>query len=95
MRPDPGCSTAQVAALGFVSVFDQIMEGLPGEEQKAVLDAFAGALQEDSAKYRRDAEELEAVAKETSGETSTLNPCLISDPLPSTGLDLHSFLCFL
>ena len=58
---------AQVAALGFVSVFDQIMEGLPTEEQKAVLDAFAGALNEDSAQYRRDAEELEAAAKDTKG----------------------------
>ncbi len=57
----------QVAALGFVSVFDQIMEGLPTEEQKAVLDAFAGALNEDAAQYRRDAEELEAAAKDTKG----------------------------
>jgi len=57
----------QVAALGFVSVFDQIMEGLPAEEQKAVLEAFAGALNEDSAQYRRDAEELEAAAKDTKG----------------------------
>ena len=43
------------------------MEGLPTEEQKAVLEAFAGALQEDAAQYRRDAEELESAAKETSG----------------------------
>ena len=30
-----------------------------------MLEAFASALQEDSAQYRRDAEELEAAAKQT------------------------------
>lgn len=57
-----------VAALGFVSVFDQIMEGLPAEEQTAVLSAFVSALQEDPEVYRRDAAALEAWARAASTE---------------------------
>lgn len=56
----------QVAALGFVSVFDQIMEGLPASEQTAVLAAFVSALQEDPEVYRRDAAALEAWARAAS-----------------------------
>jgi len=56
----------QVAALGFVSVFDQIMEGLPAADQSAVLKAFIEALKEDPEQYRRDAKSLEEWARATS-----------------------------
>ncbi len=57
----------QVSALGFVSVFDQIMEGLPAGEQKAVLSAFIKALKEDPEQYRADAQALEEWARGASG----------------------------
>ncbi len=58
---------AQVSALGFVSVFDQVLDGLPAEEQDAIFKAYVGALDEDAAQYRRDAEAWESWAKELSG----------------------------
>ena len=42
----------QVFALGFVSVFDQIMDGFDAEEKDAVWSAYIQALNEDPAKYR-------------------------------------------
>ena len=58
---------AQVSALGFVSVFDQVLEGLPTEEQDAIFKAYVGALDEDAGRYRRDAEAWESWAKGLSG----------------------------
>ena len=40
-------------ALGFVSVFDQIIEGLPGTAAADIFQAYMAALQEDPEKYRR------------------------------------------
>jgi hypothetical protein len=42
----------QVFALGFVSVFDQIMDGFESKEKEAVFSAYINALNEDPAKYR-------------------------------------------
>lgn len=56
-----------VAALGFVSVFDQVLEGLPAEEQKAIFKAYIGALDQDPDQYRRDAENWENWAKGLGG----------------------------
>jgi photosystem II biogenesis protein Psp29 len=55
------------AALGFVSVFDQVLEGLPAEEQAAVFKAYVEALDEDPQQYRTDSEAWEAWVKGLSG----------------------------
>lgn len=57
----------EVAALGLVSVFDQILEGLPEAERAQVFDAFVASLQEDPARYRADAARLEEWAKGAGG----------------------------
>ena len=43
----------QVFALGFVSVFDQITEGLPGNGPDDIFKAYMAALQEDPEQYRK------------------------------------------
>ena len=43
----------QVFALGFVSVFDQITEGLPGTGPDDIFKAYMTALQEDPEQYRK------------------------------------------
>lgn len=40
-------------ALGFVSVFDQITEGLPGDGPADIFNAYMAALQEDPEQYRK------------------------------------------
>jgi photosystem II biogenesis protein Psp29 len=57
----------EVAALGVVSVFDQVLEGLPEAERGAVFDAYISSLQEDPKRYRADAEKLEAWARGAGG----------------------------
>ena len=58
-RPWPGstkaipCAWLQVFALGFVSVFDQILEGLPELITQEVFKAYVDALQEDPQQFRR------------------------------------------
>jgi len=56
-----------VYALGFVSVFDQILDGFDGTEKDKIFKAYINALGEDPAQYRSDAEKLEAQARELSG----------------------------
>jgi len=63
----------EVFALGFVSVFDQIMDGFDAKEKDAVWCAYIKALNEDPAKYRADAEKLEGEAREV-GSASGLVP---------------------
>nr|XP_043640276.1 protein THYLAKOID FORMATION1, chloroplastic [Erigeron canadensis] len=49
-----------VFALGFVTVYDQLMEGYPSDEDKeAIFQAYVKALNEDPQQYRADAEKLE------------------------------------
>ena len=38
-----------------MSIFEQILGGLPEAEREAVFDAFVSALQEDPAQYRKGA----------------------------------------
>ncbi len=57
-----------MSALGFVSVFDQVLEGLPKSEQEAVFKAYVEALDEDPKRARSDAEAWEAWVKGMSGE---------------------------
>jgi hypothetical protein len=42
----------QVYALGFVSVFDQVMDGYTAGDKDAMFSAYVRALNEDPAKYR-------------------------------------------
>lgn len=42
-----------VFALGFVTVYDQLMEGYPSDEDRdAIFQAYVNALKEDPAQYR-------------------------------------------
>ena len=59
---------SELASLGFVSVFDQLYEGFPSETEKVkIFNAFLGALGEDAAKTRADAEALGAFAASAGG----------------------------
>ncbi|KAK9677969.1 hypothetical protein RND81_11G179500 [Saponaria officinalis] len=53
-----------VFALGFVTVYDQLMDGYPSDADRvAIFEAYIKALQEDPEQYRKDAEKLEAWAR--------------------------------
>ncbi|MCD7467264.1 Protein THYLAKOID FORMATION 1, chloroplastic [Datura stramonium] len=53
-----------VFALGFVTVYDQLMEGYPSEEDRdAIFKAYIEALKEDPEQYRADAQKLEEWAR--------------------------------
>ena len=62
----------QVFALGFISVFDQVLDGM-SEDKDAILRAYIGALDEDADRYRGDAEKLAGWAKDLSS-ASELTP---------------------
>ncbi|KAE8711787.1 Protein THYLAKOID FORMATION1 [Hibiscus syriacus] len=58
-----------VFALGFVTVYDQLMEGYPSDEDReAIFQAYINALKEDPQQYRADAQKLEEWAR---AQTST------------------------
>lgn len=53
-----------VFALGFVTVYDQLMEGYPSDEDRnAIFQAYVKALNEDPEQYRKDAQKLEDWAR--------------------------------
>ncbi|XP_022742588.1 protein THYLAKOID FORMATION 1, chloroplastic-like isoform X3 [Durio zibethinus] len=53
-----------VFALGFVTVYDQLMEGYPSDEDRdAIFQAYINALKEDPQQYRDDAQKLEEWAR--------------------------------
>ncbi|KAJ0740030.1 putative protein Thf1 [Helianthus annuus] len=53
-----------VFALGFVTVYDQLMEGYPSDEDReAIFQAYVNALNEDPQQYRADAQKLETWAR--------------------------------
>jgi photosystem II biogenesis protein Psp29 len=53
-----------VFALGFVTVYDQLMEGYPSDEDTdAIFKAYINALKEDPEQYRVDAQKLEDWAR--------------------------------
>lgn len=53
-----------VFALGFVTVYDRLMEGYPTEEDKeAIFRAYIKALNEEPEQYRADAQKLEVWAR--------------------------------
>lgn len=56
-------------ALGFVSVFDQVLDGYQAGDKDAMFNAYIRALNEDPAKYRvREGMGLAAAAAAASGE---------------------------
>ncbi|KAG2712350.1 hypothetical protein I3843_04G112100 [Carya illinoinensis] len=53
-----------VFALGFVTVYDQLMDGYPSDEDRdAIFQAYIKALKEDPEQYRIDAQKLEEWAR--------------------------------
>lgn len=53
-----------VFALGFVTVYDQLMDGYPSDEDRTVIfEAYIKALNEDPGQYRQDAQKLEEWAR--------------------------------
>jgi hypothetical protein len=54
-------SYSKLSSLGFVSVYDQLFEGFPSDDEKAkIFDCFVEALGEDPNVCRKDAAELAA-----------------------------------
>ncbi|OIW05914.1 hypothetical protein TanjilG_07190 [Lupinus angustifolius] len=54
-----------VFALGFVTVYDQLMEGYPNDEDRnAIFQAYIKSLNEDPDQYRVDAQKLEEWARD-------------------------------
>jgi hypothetical protein len=43
----------QVFGLGFVSVFDQVLEGLPEQDKEGLFKAYIAAMGENSDTYRK------------------------------------------
>ncbi|XP_057792555.1 protein THYLAKOID FORMATION1, chloroplastic-like isoform X2 [Salvia miltiorrhiza] len=59
-----------VFALGFVTVYDQLMEGYPSDEDReAIFKAYVEALNEDPVQYRADAQKVEEWARSQSATT--------------------------
>ncbi|XP_009774759.1 protein THYLAKOID FORMATION1, chloroplastic [Nicotiana tabacum] len=59
-----------VFALGFVTVYDQLMEGYPSEEDRdAIFKAYIEALNEDPVQYRADAQKFEEWARTQNANT--------------------------
>ncbi|KAL8145642.1 protein THYLAKOID FORMATION1, chloroplastic-like [Apium graveolens] len=59
-----------VFALGFVTVYDRLMEGYPSDEDReAIFRAYIRALQEDPEQYRSDAQKLEEWARSQTANT--------------------------
>jgi len=56
-----------IYALGFVSVFDQILESLNADERKKIFAAYLGALGEQADQFRNDASTMEQIAGSLSG----------------------------
>ncbi|XP_059661002.1 protein THYLAKOID FORMATION1, chloroplastic [Cornus florida] len=53
-----------VFALGFVTVYDQLMEGYPSDEDReAIFQSYINALKEDPMQYRIDAKKMEEWAR--------------------------------
>ncbi|XP_068644438.1 protein THYLAKOID FORMATION1, chloroplastic-like [Aristolochia californica] len=59
-----------IFALGFVTVYDQLMEGYQSNEDRdEIFKAYIQALKEDPEQYRKDAQKLEEWARAQNGES--------------------------
>lgn len=61
-----------IFALGFISAFDQILEGFEAEAKEDILGAYLKSLDENSAVYKSDSASLEAACKELDGGLDSL-----------------------
>ena len=70
MRYKKTYSYDAVFALGFVTVYDQLMEGYPSDDDReAIFQAYIKALNEDPQQYRADAQKLETWAHAQNGDS--------------------------
>ncbi|XP_024990304.1 protein THYLAKOID FORMATION1, chloroplastic-like [Cynara cardunculus var. scolymus] len=70
MRYKTTYSYDAVFALGFVTVYDQLMEGYPSDDDReTIFQAYIKALNEDPQLYRTDAQKLEDWARTQSSGT--------------------------
>ncbi|KAK3184251.1 hypothetical protein Dsin_031537 [Dipteronia sinensis] len=61
-----------VFALGFVTVYDRLMEGYPSDEDRdAIFQAYINALKENPEQYRIDAQKLEEWARTQTTDSLT------------------------
>ena len=73
-------SYSKLSSLGFVSVYDQLFEGFPSDDEKAkIFDCFVEALGEDPNVCRKDAAELAAAAKDAGGVDALLAMPILAD----------------
>lgn len=75
-------------ALGFVSVFDQVLDGV-AESSDAIFKAYIASLDEDPGKYRADADRLAEWAKGLSG-AADIKPDADGDEVSLPSSTLHS-----
>lgn len=74
MRYSSRYAYSPIFALGVVSVMEQVLDAFSDDaDRKGVFDAYVASLGEDPAAYRRDAQALEALAKEA-GSPDALSP---------------------
>jgi photosystem II biogenesis protein Psp29 len=57
-----------IIGMGFVSVFDQVTDGMGAQEQQAIFKAYVEALGDDPVQYRADAEKMCELASSSSAE---------------------------
>ena len=72
MRP------AQVFGLGFVSVFDQVLEGLPDGDKGSLFEAYLSSLDEDPKQFREARSSLQFC---TCCASTLHGPCCMHDVL--------------
>ncbi|KAK9861212.1 hypothetical protein WJX84_009589 [Apatococcus fuscideae] len=63
-----------IFGLGFTSVFDQVLGGLPAEQSKKLFKAYLNALDEDPDQYRKDSEQIGKWAAEKKGSPDQVTP---------------------
>lgn len=68
-RYNSGYKYDPIFALGFVSVYDQLMDGYPSQDDvETIFTAYIEALNEDPASYRESAKQLEEWAGQINGD---------------------------
>lgn len=67
LPPSTAARAAQIFALGFVSVFEQVLESLPDAERAAIFSAYVKSLGEEPEQYKKDAAKIEQLASSLSG----------------------------
>ncbi|KAK9862303.1 hypothetical protein WJX84_001196, partial [Apatococcus fuscideae] len=63
-----------IFGLGFTSVFDQVLGGLPAETSKKLFMAYLNALDENADQYRQDTEQMTKWAAEKKGSPDQVTP---------------------